>query len=188
MGVAAAAPSTGGIPNAVRRSIAPALETILSPPHTRTGAEYVAVPTSQPEDENQIGGGGEANNIFVKAPGLSVDVATGYYAAEQPTSMYGESNSIESDDTPRTFEEYLESPRRSDWTAGMQSEMQSHEENGTWYVIEWDGLSRILKGKWVYKIKRDENGTIIRFKCRWVACGYAQRAGVDYGETHAPVV
>jgi hypothetical protein len=39
----------------------------------------------------------------------------------------------------------------------------------------------------VFKVKRDEQGTIVRHKARLVVKGYAQREGVDFDEVFAPV-
>ena len=36
------------------------------------------------------------------------------------------------------------------------------------------------KSRWVYTIKYNRDGTIERFKSRFVVCGYSQRQGVDY--------
>jgi hypothetical protein len=41
--------------------------------------------------------------------------------------------------------------------------------------------------KWGFKVKRDEQGSVIRHKARFVVKGYAQRQGVDYEEVFAPV-
>ena len=46
---------------------------------------------------------------------------------------------------------------------------------------------RLLKSKWVYKIKRKSDGDIEKFKARLTACGYSQRYGIDYHDTHAYV-
>ena len=37
--------------------------------------------------------------------------------------------------------------------------------------------------KWVFKVKRKRDGTIDRYKARFVAKGYAQQEGIDYYET-----
>lgn len=45
-----------------------------------------------------------------------------------------------------------------------------------------------LSGKWVFKIKRDVNGDIARFKARWVIRGYLEQFGVDFDQTYVAVV
>ncbi|GJX63304.1 retrovirus-related pol polyprotein from transposon TNT 1-94 [Tanacetum coccineum] len=45
----------------------------------------------------------------------------------------------------------------------------------------------VIKLKWIWKNKKDEDQTIIRNKARLVAKGYAQEEGIDFEESFAPV-
>ena len=46
----------------------------------------------------------------------------------------------------------------------------------------------IVTCKWVFKLKRNSDGTIARYKARLVAKGYLQQYGLDYEDTFSPVV
>jgi len=48
--------------------------------------------------------------------------------------------------------------------------------------------TKIIGSKWVFRLKKDEKGRIIRYKARLVALGYNQEFGMDYHEVFAPVV
>ncbi|GJW32151.1 retrovirus-related pol polyprotein from transposon TNT 1-94, partial [Tanacetum coccineum] len=45
----------------------------------------------------------------------------------------------------------------------------------------------VIKLKWLWKNKKDEDQTVIRNKARLVAKGYAQEEGIDFEESFAPV-
>jgi hypothetical protein len=44
-----------------------------------------------------------------------------------------------------------------------------------------------VTSKWIYKIKHAADGSIKKYKARFVARGFSEREGVDYEETFAPV-
>nr|GEX19479.1 copia protein [Tanacetum cinerariifolium] len=45
----------------------------------------------------------------------------------------------------------------------------------------------VITLKWIYKVKLDELGRILKNKARLVACGYRQEEGIDFEESFAPV-
>nr|GFC81344.1 copia protein [Tanacetum cinerariifolium] len=44
----------------------------------------------------------------------------------------------------------------------------------------------VITLKWIYKVKLDELGGILKNKARLVACGYRQEEGIDFEESFAP--
>lgn len=87
-------------------------------------------------------------------------------------------------DEPRN---YKQATTERNWREAMQQEINSIEQNDTWKLTELPAGSKVIGLKWVYKIKRDANGEIIKYKARLVAKGYVQEKGVDFDEIFAPV-
>jgi hypothetical protein len=69
----------------------------------------------------------------------------------------------------------------------MEEELQAIEENRTWTLTELPAGRHAIGLKWVFKVKKDKHGAVVRHKARLVVKGYAQRHGIDYDEVFAPV-
>ncbi|CAI7741379.1 unnamed protein product [Closterium sp. NIES-53] len=71
----------------------------------------------------------------------------------------------------------------------MDRELKALEERNTWKVVPASVARNktILTGKWVFRIKTKADGTIEKFKARWVVRGFDQEQGQDFTETFAPV-
>jgi hypothetical protein len=74
------------------------------------------------------------------------------------------------------------------WKDAMDDEMKSQLENETWELVELPEGKKVVGCKWVYKIKRDSSGNVVKFKARLVAQGFTQQFGIDYDEVFAPVI
>ena len=73
------------------------------------------------------------------------------------------------------------------WVKAMNSELKSIQDNNTWHYTNLPKGHKAIGLKWVYKVKRDPKGNVVKHKARLVAKRYAQRHGVDYEEVFAPV-
>jgi hypothetical protein len=65
----------------------------------------------------------------------------------------------------------------------MQGEYNSLLYNQTWDVVPLPSGRKIIRFKWVYKIKSAAYGHIRRYNARLVSKGFQQVHGIDYDET-----
>jgi hypothetical protein len=70
----------------------------------------------------------------------------------------------------------------------MNDEYQALMDNKTWHLVLPSSTRNIIDCKWVYRIKKNADGTIDMYKAYLVAKGFKQRYGIDYEETFNPVV
>nr|GFA05981.1 hypothetical protein [Tanacetum cinerariifolium] len=66
-------------------------------------------------------------------------------------------------------------------------ELHQFDRLDVWELVDIPLRTNVINLKWLWKNKRDEKNTIIRNKSRLVAKGYAQKEGVDFEESFAPV-
>ena len=62
--------------------------------------------------------------------------------------------------------------RDANWRRVMLEEMKVIEENETWKLVHPPPGCRPIGLKWVYKVKRDERGEIVKHKARLIARGF----------------
>ena len=87
---------------------------------------------------------------------------------------------------PKNYNEAIESRFEERWRAAMLKEITDLLRNETWDLVDRDQVpagKRITKSRWVYDLKYLRDGTIERFKARFVACGYSQVYGKDFTHT-----
>nr|GFC55703.1 hypothetical protein [Tanacetum cinerariifolium] len=75
----------------------------------------------------------------------------------------------------------------SAWIESMQEELHQFDRLDVWELVDRPLCTNVINLKWLWKNKRDEENPVIRNKSRLVAKGYAQKEGVDFEESFAPV-
>jgi hypothetical protein len=135
--------------------------------------------------------------------------ATGYSQDTMPTGLQapeekrvenkGEEKSTEGDVTlvvdagdiqplePKSLAEAKRRPEWPYWEKAIREELKTLEDAGTWELTSLPEGANVVGSKWVFRIKRDASGQVVRYKARLVAQGFSQVEGVDYFDTYAPV-
>ncbi|GKA09718.1 retrovirus-related pol polyprotein from transposon TNT 1-94 [Tanacetum coccineum] len=69
----------------------------------------------------------------------------------------------------------------------MQEELNEFERLEVWELVPRPDKVMVITLKWIYKVKLDELGGILKNKARLVARGYHQEEGIDFEESFASV-
>ena len=91
---------------------------------------------------------------------------------------------VAQDGKPASFKE---AAQHQVWFDAMVEEYNSIMVNDVWEVVPRPQDRSMVGSRWIYKIKYVADGSVEKYKARFVAKGYAQKEGIDYEETFAPV-
>ncbi|GJU01700.1 retrovirus-related pol polyprotein from transposon TNT 1-94 [Tanacetum coccineum] len=78
---------------------------------------------------------------------------------------------------------YKEALTQACWIEAMQEELHEFERLEVWELVPPPDKAFVISLKWIYKVKLDELGGILKNKAR----GYRQEEGIDFEESFAPV-
>ncbi|GJR59702.1 putative ribonuclease H-like domain-containing protein [Tanacetum coccineum] len=73
------------------------------------------------------------------------------------------------------------------WFQAMQDEIHEFDQLEVWELVPRPIYVMVIALKWIYKVKLDEYGDVLKNKARLVAKGYRQEEGIDFEESFAPV-
>ena len=76
------------------------------------------------------------------------------------------------DAKPSSFEEAVE---KKVWKDVMHEEYQSIMKNDVWDVVPRPKRKSVVTSKWIYKIKHAADGSIEKYKARFVVRGFSQK-------------
>nr|GEZ03720.1 integrase, catalytic region, zinc finger, CCHC-type, peptidase aspartic, catalytic [Tanacetum cinerariifolium] len=119
------------------------------------------------------------NNIIGQ---LSRPVSTRLQLHEQALFFYYDAllTSVE----PKTYKEAL---TQACWIEAMQEELNEFKRLEVWELVPRPYKVMVITLKWIYKVRLDELGGILKNKACLVARGYRQEEGIDFEESFALV-
>ncbi|GKA73614.1 retrovirus-related pol polyprotein from transposon TNT 1-94 [Tanacetum coccineum] len=85
---------------------------------------------------------------------------------------------------PKNFKQAMTEPS---WIDAMQEEIHEFKRLQVWELVPCLDKVMLIKLKWIYKVKTDEFGGVLKNKARLVAQGFRQEEGIDFEESFAPV-
>ncbi|GJX15800.1 retrovirus-related pol polyprotein from transposon TNT 1-94 [Tanacetum coccineum] len=117
---------------------------------------------------------------------------TNIQSSTEPTTptitVYAEENNDnQAEDTHTGEPKNIEAMTDSAWIEAMQEELHLFDRLQVWELVDKPFGKTVIKLKWLWKNKKDEDQTVIRNKARLVAKGYAQEEGIDFEELFAPM-
>ena len=92
---------------------------------------------------------------------------------------------------PRGYRQAIDGRWASYWRDAITKELNGLMSRGTWHYVYFDELPKgtnLMGCHMIFTVKRLSNGAIEKFKCRLVANGNTQKAGVDFDRIFSTVV
>ncbi|GAA0175198.1 transmembrane signal receptor [Lithospermum erythrorhizon] len=94
-------------------------------------------------------------------------------------------NVVHAESEPHNFSQANKCPL---WHAAMCDEINVMVRTQTWSLVPKNPSMNVVGCRWVYRLKRDSHGNIVRRRARLVARGNHQVEGLDFSETFSPVI
>jgi hypothetical protein len=88
----------------------------------------------------------------------------------------------------RSYKKTMNDFNRDEWLKIMKNENNSFLINEIWTLINFFKDRRVLRDKWIYKIKREEHDEILRYKTRWMIRDFEQIERLNYTKTFVSMI
>jgi hypothetical protein len=86
------------------------------------------------------------------------------------------------EEEPTYFEEDIQ---RKEWIDAMTEEYQSIMKNEVWEIVPRPKNKDVVSSRWLFKIKHVADGSIEKYKARFVARGFSQKEGALTMKRHS---
>jgi hypothetical protein len=88
----------------------------------------------------------------------------------------------------RSYKKTMNDSSREEWIKIIKNENIFFLINEIWTLINSFKDRRVLRDKWVYKIKKERHDEILRYKTRWVMREFEQIERLDYTKTFVSII
>lgn len=150
-------------------------------PALSSGSETPRIPTINEEDLALFLG-----SLPPSASALLVD------SSEQNAGLYGPEGEEVDPEDPKTYDEAMGCTDAPKWVAAIKDELVSISDLKVWNLVPRSVAltegRKILCGCFVFHLKRDQWGQVVRWKVSFVVIGCAAVPGVDFTKTTSPTM
>jgi hypothetical protein len=87
---------------------------------------------------------------------------------------------------PGNIHHALSGEDSSKWRQAAEAELNQLKKLDVWTAVEPKKGTKVIGARWVFALKRNSDGHIVKFKACYVARGFNQGPGQDCGDTYAP--
>jgi hypothetical protein len=88
----------------------------------------------------------------------------------------------------RSYKKTMNDLNRKEWIKIMKNEINFFLINEIWTFVNFFKDRRVLRDKWVHKIKREKHDEILRYKTRWMIREFEQIERFDYTKTFVSMI
>nr|GEY12677.1 Gag-Pol polyprotein [Tanacetum cinerariifolium] len=131
-----------------------------------------------PEPSSEASSSGDASSAE------STHITQPHQHLEKWSKDYSLDNSVLSKVKPKNFKSAV---TEDCWFQAMQDKIHEFDRIQVWELVPRPDCVMILALKWIYKVKVDEYGDVLKNRARLVAKGCRQDEGIDFKESFAPV-
>ncbi|GJT07804.1 retrovirus-related pol polyprotein from transposon TNT 1-94 [Tanacetum coccineum] len=123
-------------------------------------------------------------NVFAPEPSSEAS-SSGDVSSYDSTHVCQPHHHLEKLSKDHPLDNVIDNPSRP--FQAMQDEIHEFDRLQVWELVPQPDCVMIIALKWIYKVKLDEYGDVLKNKARLVAKGYRQEEGIDFEESFAPV-
>lgn len=175
--------------NGSREEVVPGTEEPVEVPQSYVGGPLQREDTVPVLDSSLEYGSAESHVEDIEERECTVRRSKRANKGKAPVRLIEEVNAMSGQEEfePSTYNEAANCEMKDQWLKAMKEELNSHQELRTWELTELPAGQKLVGSRWIYKIKKDASGQIVKRKARLVAQGFNQQPGIDFVDAYAPV-